>query len=85
MVRGVVAARVGPSDELLRERCPSDVPLGGKKMGRWGKFPLSEDAELSTIYLSDRANVARGTISREGVGLGEPIEADGLNREEVVL
>jgi hypothetical protein len=46
---------------------------------------LSDAQKSSRIHLSDRANVARGTIGREGVGLGEPIEADGLNREEVVL
>jgi hypothetical protein len=39
---------------------------------------LSRGLELSTILEAGRANVARRTASREGAGLGELAEADGL-------
>ena len=77
--------RPHPLGETADGALPRDELARAKKMEVPGKFHLSDARESSRIRVSDRANVARGTISREGVGLGEPIEADGLNREEVVL
>ena len=63
--------------KLPPRRLPRDVPALSEKWGIRANFLLSDAKESSRIRVLDRANVARWTISRDGVGLGEPIEAEG--------